>query len=167
MKATLIVDHQTVVIDLNQPIDLSIPVRSGEENPQAWYIDAPKISPVVEGKWIAKVSEGATVNFNNIYYNPHAHGTHTECVGHITNDFYSINDCLKTFFFTAEVITIAPTSREDDAIITRDQVAAALAGKHPEAVIIRTLPNSREKRTRNWSHSNWPYLLEEAAHFFR
>jgi kynurenine formamidase len=167
MKATFTINKKPVYVNLSKPIDISIPVRSGEENPSAWYIDPPKITPVIEGKWVAKVSEGAVVNFNNIYYNPHAHGTHTECVGHITEEFHSINDCLKTFFFTAEVITIAPTSKGEDYIITRNQVEKALNGKKPEAVVIRTLPNSREKVQRNWSHSNWPYLLEEATVFFR
>ncbi|HEA29642.1 MAG TPA: cyclase family protein [Leeuwenhoekiella sp.] len=167
MKATFTINKKPVHIDLSKPIDISIPVRSGEKNPLAWYIDPPKITPVVEGKWVAKVSEGAVVNFNNIYYNPHAHGTHTECVGHITEEFYSINDCLKTFFFKTEVITIAPTSKGEDYIITKNQVEKALNGKKPEAVVVRTLPNSREKAQRNWSHSNWPYLLEEATVFFR
>ncbi|MGB3775872.1 MAG: cyclase family protein [Leeuwenhoekiella sp.] len=167
MKATFTINKRPVHINLSKPIDISIPVRSGDQNPLAWYIDPPKITPVVEGKWVAKVSEGAVVNFNNIYYNPHAHGTHTECVGHITEAFHSINDCLKTFFFKAELITIAPTSKGNDYIITKNQVEKALRGKVPEAIIIRTLPNSREKAKRNWSHTNWPYLLEEAAVFLR
>ena len=47
------------------------------------------------GDWVASVQEGASVNFNNIAFNPHAHGTHTECVGHITKAFYSEKKCLK------------------------------------------------------------------------
>ncbi len=167
MKARIKIKDQHIEVNLSRPIDISIPIRSGENNPIAWYLDAPKITPVVEGKWVAKVSEGAVVNFNNIYVNPHAHGTHTECVGHITEKAYSINDLLKTFFFTAEVITVVPEPHGDDQVITRKQVERALGGKKPEAIIIRTLPNSREKAQRNWSHTNWPYLMEEAAVFFR
>jgi hypothetical protein len=40
----------------------------------------------------------SSTNFNTIQFNPHGHGTHTECLGHITRDFYSINQALKQFF---------------------------------------------------------------------
>jgi hypothetical protein len=40
---------------------------------------------VVDGDFIGKgLLQGSSTNFNNIYFNPHGHGTHTECVGHIT-----------------------------------------------------------------------------------
>ena len=37
-------------IDLSKPLDISIPLKSGSENPSAWYIDAPKIEPVDIGR---------------------------------------------------------------------------------------------------------------------
>ncbi|MDB9994476.1 cyclase family protein, partial [Flavobacteriaceae bacterium] len=91
-------------IDLSKPIDISIPLTASAENPIAWYLNEPKIEPVKDGDWIGKVSKGASVNFNSIEFNPHAHGTHTECIGHITTEFYSINQTLKNFFFQAELI---------------------------------------------------------------
>ena len=98
-------------IDLSKPIDISIPLTNTDENPIAWYLDKPEIAPVKVGDWIGKVSEGkSSTNFNNIYFNPHGHGTHTECLGHITRDFHSINQCLKQFFFTAELISVEPKS---------------------------------------------------------
>tara|TARA_Y100000815_G_scaffold275789_1_gene317702 strand:+ start:17300 stop:18013 length:714 start_codon:yes stop_codon:yes gene_type:complete len=152
---------------LSQPKDISIPIKSGKGSPVAWYIDPPEITPVVEGKWTALVREGAVINFQNIHFNPHGHGTHTECVGHITEEVYSINNCLKQFFYTAEVITVAPEMRGEDQVITLVQIQNALLGKNPEAVVIRTLPNGREKKSKNWSHTNWPYMLSEAAVFLR
>lgn len=167
MRATISLHDKLYNLDFSKPIDISIPLKSGANNPIAWYIDAPNIEPVKEGKWVAKVSEGAAINFNNIQFNPHGHGTHTECVGHITEKVHSINECLKTFFFSAEVITVVPESHGDDYVITKKQVSKALAGKSPEAVVIRTLPNTSGKLKRNWCHSNWPYLLEDAVVFFR
>lgn len=163
MKAT-INHHQ---IDLSKPIDISIPLTNTEENPIAWYIEKPVIEPVKFGSWIGKVSEGSSTNFNNIFFNPHGHGTHTECLGHITKAFYSINQCLKKFFFTAELITVAPESVVDDFIITKFQIVNALNGKTPEALIIRTLPNDESKKHKNYSHTNPPYLSEDAATFIR
>jgi len=156
-------------IDLSKPIDISIPLTNTDENPIAWYIEKPVIEPVVFGDWIGKVSEGkSSTNFNNIFFNPHGHGTHTECLGHITNDFYSINQSLKQFFFFAKLITIEPEKIGDDLVITKNQVEKALSTSTSlsvtnEALIIRTLPNEKEKKSRKYSNTNPPYLSEEAA----
>ena len=65
-------------IDLSKPVDMSIPLTNNEQNPIAWYQNLPEIAPVKMGDWIGKVSEGkSSTNFNNIFFNPHAHGTHT------------------------------------------------------------------------------------------
>ena len=39
-------------IDLSKPINISIPLKQGESNVNAWYIEPPKISPVQIGDWI-------------------------------------------------------------------------------------------------------------------
>ncbi|MAP55506.1 MAG: metal-dependent hydrolase [Altibacter sp.] len=142
-------------------------LKGNSENPLAWYLDAPIIKPVTMDNWVGKVSEGASVNFNNIYFNPHAHGTHTECVGHISETFHSVNDALKHFFFMAEVISVVPETVGEDQIIPAKELRTLLEGKQPEALVIRTLPNTASKRTRHYSHTNWPYLHEEAAIYLR
>jgi kynurenine formamidase len=163
MKATI--THGGVVFeaDLSNPIDISIPLTDDNNNPIAWYLDKPVIEPVKMGDWVGKVSEGSSTNFNNILFNPHGHGTHTECLGHITRDFYSVNKSLKQFFFIAELISIMPEPKGDDFIISEAQVKTALAGKTPEALVIRTFPNTLEKKSKNYSNTNPPYLEEAAA----
>ena len=37
----------------------------------------------------------------------------------------------------------------------------------PEAIIIRTIPNSEDKKSKNYSNTNPPYLEEAAAVFIR
>ncbi len=165
MKATITHQNQTFSVDLSRPIDISIPLRE-EDNPLAWYIDKPTISPVRSEDWVGKVSEGGDVNFNTITFNPHAHGTHTECVGHITSEFYSINDALKQFFFTAQLITIHPEKQGNDFVVTENQIKTAVQS-NPQALIIRTLPNQDEKCNKQYSHTNWPYLSEAAAIYIR
>ena len=154
-------------IDLSKPIDISLPLSNTDANPIAWYIEKPVIEPVTFENWVGKVSEGSSTNFNNIFFNPHGHGTHTECLGHITKDFYTINQCLKQFFFMAELVSISPEERNDDFVITKSQIENSLNGKMPEAIIIRTLPNKSDKKSKNYSRTNPPYLLEEAANYIR
>lgn len=164
----MIIQLNQFQVDLSKPLDISIPLSDTDANPIAWYLEKPIIEPVRFGDWIGKVSEGvASTNFNNIHFNPHGHGTHTECLGHITKDFYSINQSLKTFFFLAELISVTPENQGDDLIITKSQIENALTGKTPEAIIIRTLPNESGKLSRKYSNTNPPYLEESAAVFIR
>ncbi|EZH71411.1 metal-dependent hydrolase [Aquimarina atlantica] len=167
MITTIEHNNQSYKIDLSKPLDISIPLRASQENVNAWYIDGPKIEPVTDGEWIGKVSEGASTNFNNIYFNPHGHGTHTECVGHITPEFYNINDALKHYFFIAEVVSILPEKQGEDHIITKDHIKNVITSVQPEALIIRTIPNTKEKCSKQYSNTNWPYLTEEAATYIR
>jgi len=152
-------------IDLSKPLDISIPLHGNDSNVNAWYVDPPKIEAHTDGDYIGKVSEGGSTNFNNISFNPHAHGTHTECVGHITKDFHSINKNLNRFFFLAEVVTIAPEKYQDDFVISRKQLQYAFGNKKREALVVRTLPNLKEKLSRQYSNTNPPYLLEQTAEF--
>lgn len=167
MIAHLVLNSKKVSIDLSKPLDISIPLTSSKNNVNAWYVDAPKIEPVVFDGWTASVVKGASINFNNITFNPHAHGTHTETAGHITEKVHSINKCLKQFFFLAEVVTVAPEKANDDLIISKKQLQFALGNKKREAIVIRTLPNTRQKLSRQYSNTNPPYLEEEAAMYLR
>ena len=168
MKTTINHLDHTFEVDLSKPIDISLPLSNTDQNPIAWYLEKPVIEPVKFGDWIGKVSEGSSsTNFNNIFFNPHGHGTHTECLGHITREFYSINQCLKQFFFLAELISVIPTLVNDDLVITKSQIEEALTEEIPEAIIIRTLPNEAAKKSKNYSHTNPPYLEEAAATFMR
>ena len=163
MKAHILIDNKDYRVDLSKPLDISLALMASKENPLAWYLEQPEISPVKVDGWVGKVSEGASVNFNTIAFNPHAHGTHTECVGHISETFHSVNDALTTYFFTSEVISITPEARDGDEILSVVQIKKALKGKTPQAVIIRTLPNASSKKSKKYSNTNWPYLEKAAA----
>lgn len=167
MITTIQLKSKKIKIDLSKPLDISMPLRASKANTNAWYIGEPRIEPVKLDDWVASVKEGADINFNNIYFNPHAHGTHTESVGHITEKFYSINKCLKRFMFIAELITVAPEIEGEDKVISKKQIQYLLKRKTPEAIVIRTMPNTKDKKSRQYSHTNWPYLTEEAAIYIR
>ncbi len=154
---------KTYKADLGQPIDISIPVTT--HSARAWYVDPVRIEPVRNGDWVGEVKQGGSVNFRNIFFNPHGHGTHTECVGHISPEIESVNQNLKKYFFIAELITVLPEQREKDFVITRKQLETLLEGKKPEAIILRTIDNSPAKLEMNWSNTNPPYLEEDAAKF--
>ena len=162
---------ENTYVDTAKGYDISLPL-SPNKGATAWYCDPVKIWPVTGDGFIGKVSEGGSTNFNNIELNPHGNGTHTENVGHISTEFYSINDSLKEFHFKANLITIQPKSvfnaewNENDLIIDKEAIALALENEEPNpALIIRTLPNDLDKINKNYSHSNPPYITENAIEF--
>jgi len=167
MLATIQYNSKKHQIDLSKPLDISIPLRATKSNVNAWYLDAPIIEPVELEGWTASVKKGASVNFNTIQFNPHAHGTHTECVGHIVEKVHSVNKNLKQFFFFAEVITVAPEMINDDFVISKKQLQFAIGNRKRDAIVIRTIPNTTEKLSQHYSHTNPPYLLEDAAIYLR
>lgn len=167
MLATVLYNSKKHQIDLSKPIDISMPLQASKDNVNVWYIGEPTIkAEEVDGVTIS-VAKGASVNFNSIYFNPHAHGTHTECVGHITKEVHSLNQNLKQFFFFAELVTVAPEKKGNDFVISKKQLQFVLGNKKRDALVIRTMPNTREKLRMQYSHTNWPYLLEEAADYLR
>jgi kynurenine formamidase len=79
---------------------------------------------------------------------------------------------LKQFLFLAELISVLPELQGEDLVITLDSISTALdltlkLGVPKEALIIRTLPNFKIKKSLKYSNTNPPYLNEEAARFIR
>lgn len=164
MFASIIHKGKEYKTDLSKPIDISISMS--QHSARAWYVDPMKIEPVCAGDWIGEVKQGGSVNFRNIMFNPHGHGTHTECIGHISPEIYSVNEHIKQFFFIAELVTVLPEQKENgDFVITAKQLETLLDSKSPEAIVIRTISNAESKQVMNWSHTNPPYIEEEAAKF--
>jgi kynurenine formamidase len=130
-------------------------------------MNAPEISPVVDGDFIGEVAQGSSVNFRNITFNPHAHITHTECMGHISETIFSVNQNLKEHYFIAEVVSVNPTNKDGDSVIEKSQLESLLNGKKPKAIVIRTLPNLMDKLQKNYSHTNPTYLDYEASNWLR
>lgn len=144
-------------------IDISIPYRTSENATSAWYVPPIKIEPVRGEGFVGSVEEGGSVNFRDVTFNPHGNGTHTECVGHIAPECFSVNQHLKQWMFDALLISIQPEVQGEDQVITLDQVKAAVGSLRPAALVLRTLPNSIEKLNRNYSNANPPYLDAAAA----
>lgn len=161
MLTTIQYSSQKLKINLSEPLDISIPLKTSKDNLTAWGQKSPGL------KKLQSVAKKDAVNFNAITFLPHAHGTHTECVGHITKDFISINKQLKQFFFLAEVVTVAPEKVDGDFVISKKQLQFLLGNKKREAIVIRTMPNLDEKLAKKYSKTNPPYLLEEAAIYLR
>lgn len=150
-------------IDTDVFYDLSRPVSCKAPYVQAWNLTVPSIEPVRSGDFIGSVDAGSPVNFRNIFFNPHGHGTHTECLGHITNDVYSVNQLVKSYFFEANLISILPVARSGDFVITLEALKQHVVDC--PALIIRTLLTDEQEYPVDYSGSNPPYFESECANY--
>ena len=146
--------------DLTNPFDLSLVLAgNGRPNPSAWYVDSPSMKPVQGDGFVGAVAEGGSVNFRNVAFNPHGHGTHTECLGHITPDVLPVDPLFRnqTAHVPCQLLTVRPEARDGDLVIDAECLKA-IGGPLPKALVVRTLPNDEEKTTRSWSNTNPPYF---------
>lgn len=148
--------------DLSQPCDISYPLIPGQSEPKCFWAPDVIATPVRSGDWIGSTKEGSPVNFYDVQLNPHGNGTHTECVGHIADKQYSVQESLDKHHHFAQLITLAPTIIENgDHVISADQLENALKDIRCEAIIIRTIPNDKPHKLKDYSGSNPTYI--EAA----
>lgn len=145
-----------------QPIDISIPLVAGEGRTSAWYVPPIVIEPVRANGFVGSVAEGGSVNFRDIAFNPHGHGTHTECMGHITEVVHSVNAVKIPWLMTCDLVTISPAQAENGDLILDLETLQAACPSPAEALVIRTTPNDLVKMTRAWSNTNPPYITAEA-----
>ncbi len=161
MLTSLNFNHQSYRCDLSKPIDISIPIGSVK----CFYAPDFKKKPVEAGAFIGAVEAGAPVNFFDLSLNPHGNGTHTECLGHITIDQESINDCLQQFHFVGRLISVTTDMINGDHVIQKEMLKKACAEEWPEALIIRSLPNNTSKLSMDYSGKNPAYLSHEAMEY--
>lgn len=161
MKIQVHIDGYDYTCDLSKPLDISIPAG------QVKCFRAPDFvaGPLVAGDFIGSVKEGSPVNFFNVQINPHGNGTHTECLGHITDTQESINEQLTSYHFIAQLVTVPLIEFNGDQVISLEALKAACPVELPAALILRTLPNTDDKLKKNYSDTNPPYLQDDAMRF--
>lgn len=166
MNAIVHYNGNDYTINLKSPVDISLSLSPESGHVLAWYLSPLTIEPVRMGDWVGEVKQGAAVNFRNIFFNPHGHGTHTETVGHITAGDVSVNKHFREFFCFATLITVTPQQQGEDLVISLESLQSLLP-EVTEAVILRTLPNGTDKCRKNYSNTNPPYLEASAAEWLR
>lgn len=143
-------------------VDLAIPLDFAGAQPR-FFAEAPATAqPLETGNFTGAVRTGASCNCSVYSLAPHCHGTHTECVGHITEDGHTLADHAPDPMRLALLLTL-PVGRPEI-----DSAALATAAERWEglpwtALIVRTLPNDPAKRFRQYEGTVVaPYFLPEA-----
>ncbi|HRJ29313.1 MAG TPA: cyclase family protein [Cyclobacteriaceae bacterium] len=163
MIVTISFNGKTLFANLHEPLDISLPIREGEHNPNCYWAEPVKFETIKAGNFIGSVKDGGSVNYQKLTITPHGNGTHTECYGHIADDGATVNQNLNHFHFLAELVSAEPKENSSgDLIITRAMLAASPG---IEAMVIRTLPNKGSKKTKQYSGTNPPYVEAGAVRY--
>lgn len=151
--------------------DVSLPLAF--DAPQPTFFGAPAASgePIAAGTFVGDVRRGGSCNCFTHTITPHCNGTHTECVGHVTEERLSVRDLAGDHLAAALLVSVEPVRNElteevsdppprpGDRLITRDALQMA-AGAHNvadyDALVVRTLPNDVSKRHRNYDAGPMP-----------
>lgn len=164
MKVNISIKDKSYSVDLKKGLDISIPLENGSNQVNCFWAPLFEISPVRTEHFVGSTLEGGLVNFKNVRINPHGNGTHTECIGHISKEVFNINKVLKEFHHIAELITVIPQKLENgDRVITAETIKPILEEiDDHKALIIRTSPNSLDKKQQVYSGTNPCYISKEA-----
>lgn len=152
------------------PIDLAIGLNFHGPQPNTYGVPRAEAAAFEGGGFVGDVRRGGSVNFETYRLTPHCNGTHTECVGHITEQRLAVHHWLASSWLMATVASVAPVAAtlveetydpplvQDDQVITRTRLEAACPTLDTPALVLRTLPNSPLKLGRD-------YLAEPSAFF--
>ena len=185
MRAVISYGELLIGADLADALTIAVPMDFDGPQPNAFGIAPAIAQPVRAGTFVGDTRAGGTVNCETLTLSPHGNGTHTECVGHVTDERIAVTEALHGGLWLAATVTVTPTPAKhstettnpapqpDDLLITREALEAALTRAlaplakpdlAPQALVVRTLPNHSDKLNHRYPmEPSAPYLSAQAA----
>lgn len=135
-------------------------------------------SPMQSGTFLGDISQGGSCNVFNITLNPHCNGTHTESSWHVNDFQIAPYEILRSKLFFTRLVSLVPSPgldgdtypvdiTDEDLVITKKCLQEVL-GKEGflEALVVRTFPNSQQKKMAKWGNeSRSPFFSEQAIEY--
>jgi len=151
--------------EASAPVDLAITLQFPGPQPR-FFADTPaSAAPLRAGNFTGTVASGASCNCSVYTLSPHCHGTHTECVGHVTDNAPALAGLTPAPPALALLVSVQPEPlgeaaagpaalrQATDPVITRGLLATAATRwiRDPwTALVVRTLPNDPGKCQRQY-----------------
>lgn len=180
MELSFKIGEHHYAFDNNISHDLSIPLHFNGEQPNLFDMERAQSQASENDGFIGDTRRGGGCNFEKISMIPHCNGTHTECIGHLTHERYSIQKQLKDSLIPATLISVTPvkakfnTDRyeppkgDEDTFISRQVLEEALDQNDKsfyKALIIRTIPNESSKMNRRYMLNHPAFFSLDAMEF--
>jgi arylformamidase len=177
--AQLHIDGVTLLADLAAGASLARVLEFAGPQLRCFGAAPASSTPLVVGDFSGRVEHGASCNASVLSLTPHANGTHTEGIGHLTAERVDVQGVIPRRLLMATLLSIepelagdsadssSPAPRADDLLLTRDAIerawpAAPAPGLTARAAVIRTLPNEHDKFIEQRA-ATAPFLSREAV----
>ena len=162
MKAKISFKTFDFEVNFSKGNDISIPINFNGEQPNTYGVDGATSKPYQDGQFIGDTRNGGPCNFETYSFTPHCNGTHTECIGHITDERVSVLSSLNQEMIRATLVSVTPKNttenyipdlNKEDLVITKEDLESQLKDIDPaflQGLIVRTTPNFEDKKSRDY-----------------
>jgi len=165
-------------------IDISIPLDFAGRQPNHFGAPPARAEPLEAHGFVGDTRAGGSCNCEVLTLVPHCNGTHTECIGHISQERVSVAGKSLSPLMLAALVSVTPVDaahssetanpppRSGDRLVTAAALSNALddlgelaeLDELPVALVVRTLPNDAAKATRDYTAGPVPpYFSLEAV----
>lgn len=176
--ATLSFGGESCRFDLAKGHDLSVAMDFHGKQPNHFGGSPASAVAMQAGGFVGDTRSGGSCNAEVLTLIPHCNGTHTECIGHLTDERITLAEVAASGLLTAALISVAPETADHckdtadpppqahDRLITAAALAdawSALPAGDYAALIVRTLPNPVSKKHRAYTPArDHAYFSREA-----
>ena len=182
MELTIVLPTGHYQVNLAFPWSLAIGLDFNHQQPNHFGAQKAASTPMQAGNFVGNTEQGGSCNVNELSFNPHCNGTHTETLAHICDTNHPMSQKIADInlppLMPCVLISLHPEpgheSGDDyqpafekaDMIISRQALHSALQTFDDcqlQAVVIRTLPNGPDKRFRAYDENHQPAFLSRDA----
>jgi len=158
------------------PVSIAIAMQFDGPQPNHFGANEATAKPMQSGGFIGDTTQGGSCNAQEVTFNPHCNGTHTESISHVIDELIAPHEVVVQPLMLAQLITLEASSdavldtyqppiEPGDKVIGLHQLTAVLKDLHEDvkALIIRTLPNTTTKQTCRYGQDVNPAFFSNEA----
>lgn len=182
VKMTIELQNGCYQVNLAFPWQIGIALNFNHNQPNHFGAEKATAEPMRAGGFVGDTTQGGSCNVNELRFNPHCNGTHTETLAHICDSDHPLSvkiheldlppllPCALVTVKPEEGLASADSYQPDllpgDHIVSRQALEKGLGqfdDCQVQAVVIRTLPNEIDKCQRAYNQDNQPPFLSRDA----
>lgn len=171
MKISFEIGSRTYRSSLEQAVSLGVVLQF--QGPQPNHFGAPpaNASPLKLGNFLGDTQKGGSCNVDEMKLIPHCNGTHTETISHIVHEDIWSGHAVSEILCLAVLISVPttpasqtsdsyrPALENTDTVITSAAINNAYSpyrSHSPSALVVRSLPNTIDKKHRQYANGPQP-----------
>jgi arylformamidase len=178
MNIELKINGESYTSNLNKGQSIAITLLPNGRQPN--HFGAPECvsETLIAEDFIGDTKLSGSCNVNKLTIIPHCNGTHTESVSHIVNQLVPVYQAIEDSFFPCILVSLQaqsasetkeayrPCLDKDNKVITKEQLELSIKGfsnQQLQGLVIRTVPNDIEKKSRIYDNDHYPPFLTNDA----